>query len=531
METVPEFLQNAARDLETHLKEIISGEELSDVFTIELILEQSEKLIEELDNNEEGYIISSNGTRIDSSGKINIILKGITFRSLMYACYGLLHHLGVRWYFPGEKYSLTREIEEILGILRSEMNLISIPAFKKRGIIIYRNNSLFDDWLRYSVRTRMNYIVLHSENGLQLAEQIYQEYGLYLSLEEHIFDKKVCPYNVEAFSKAYKKVKHKLQLIPPNPDTDEKELYFWLADTVIRDCSCSKHQGWNAAEVHLDLVNHLIEKLNKENQTIKFSWLAYMGSFKPIRKLEPHPNVILEIAPMHRCFNHSIKDSDCMLNWKKVLNPIERLKELFSPKNKQVLGYWLDSSLFGRQEYLVGGWASEKERGRIPHIPYIMQNDIRYYYNSDFKNILTFAVNLDRNYINTYTSPIISLYPLLCWNPDIDVKQELKKFNHYYLGLPRSYPLFLRNEQIDPKEISLNELRIFYADWNELISYIKYHSEKIKQNLEDKAYQRRIPRLLKEYKELNRLRKRYLLGRIMGYLWQKGLQILELLFS
>lgn len=531
IETIPKFLQNAARDFENHLIEIFSGQELLDVPTIELVLEQSEKITKKLHNNKEGFIISSNKKRTDSRDTINFILKGLTARSLMYACYGLLHHLGIRWYFPGDNYTLTREIEDVLEILCSEIHLISIPAFKKRGIVIYRTNDLFDEWLKYSMRTRMNYIVLHSEDGLELSDQIYHQYGLYLSLEEHIFDKKICSNNSARFSKAYTKVKRKLHKIPSNPDTNEKELYFWLADTIIRRCSCSKHQEWNAAEVHLDFVNHLIEKLNRENPKIKFSWLAYMGSFKAIRKLKPHPNIILEIAPMHRCFNHSIKDPDCLLNWKKVLTPINQLKELFPPENRQVLGYWLDPSLFGRQEYLIGGWAREKERGRVPHIPFIMQEDIQFYHNNDFKNILTFAVNLDRKYCNTYTSPLIPLYPLLCWNPESDIEKELKKFNHYYLGLTRSYPLFLKNEKIDPKEVSLKELRAFYFQWNGLISYIKQNSGKIRRNLGDKLYQRRVSQLLKEYRELNRLRKRYVQGKIMGYLWQKGLRILELLLS
>lgn len=530
-EPIPEFLQLAIRDFKKSLNELIAQEQILDCVNIDLILDQSEKIKNTLKGNSEGYIIFSEGYLNQNGKDLHIYLKSISYRGLMYGLYGFLYELGIRWYFPGEKYILTKEYSTFKKILLSGMNIKTIPAFKKRGIVIYNNNSFFTEWLRFSIRNRMNHIALHSEEGLGKSEQIYENYGLNLSLEEHLFDNRVCAYKSEDFSRAYKKVKQKMEKIPHNPHQDEKELYFWLADTVIRNCSCSQHQGWNSGEVYLDLVNHLLQKLNEDHKNYKFSWLAYLGSFKPIRNLEPLPNVILEIAPMHRCFNHSINDSKCEINLNKVFKPIEKLKNRFKPENRQILGYWLDSSLFGREEYLLGGWATQKERGRIPHIPFVMKKDFQYYYRNNFKNILSFAVNLDKEYFETFTSPMVFLYTLLAWDPNIKIEEELKNFNQYYLGLPRTYPFYLKDEYIDPKEIRLNELRTFLSQWNELMDYIKKNHQKIQEKLGKAPYFKRIGRLILEFHKLDNFREKYLMGRLMGYIWQNGLKILEQLFS
>lgn len=528
---IPKYLEIGIEDFENHLLELISNKDLLDSLNINLIQDSSDKVRDKLNENKEGYMINSSGISSDTNEKLSINIKSLKHRGLLYGCYGFLHYLGVRWYFPGERFVLNDDYENFLRKLTSELNICSIPAFKKRGVVIFRENTLFNEWLKYLVRNRMNYIVLHSEEGLQEAEHIYNHFGLFISLEEHLFDNKACPYNPKEFKTAYQKVTRKLEKIPVNPDTTKKELYFWLADTVIRSCSCSQHEGWNAGEVHLDLVNHLLRKLNEKNSSIKFSWLAYMGSFEPIRNPEPHKNAILEIAPMHRCFSHSIIDPNCTLNQKKVLSPIEQLKGHFKPENRQVLGYWLDSSLFGRQEYLIGGWANKKEWGRIPHIPFIMQDDIQYYKKNKFERILTFAVNLGKKYIESYTSPMVHLYPLLCWNPATNITEELQRFNFYYLNLPQTSSFFLKEDKLDPKEMSLKQLRAFYKKWNDFMGYLNHNYSDIKQKLGKNDFKKRMNRLIVEYKKINLLKRRYVFGKLMGHLWQKGLEILNLLLT
>ncbi|MBD3228691.1 MAG: hypothetical protein GF329_10950, partial [Candidatus Lokiarchaeota archaeon] len=173
-EIIPEFLQLAIRDFKKTLNELISEEQILECVDIDLILDKSEKIKNTLKGNSEGYIISSEGYINQDREDLHIYLKSISYRGLMYGLYGFLYELGIRWYFPGEKYILTKDHGAFKKILLSKVDIKTIPVFKKRGIVIYNNNSFFTEWLRFSIRNRMNHIALHSEEGLEKSEQIYE---------------------------------------------------------------------------------------------------------------------------------------------------------------------------------------------------------------------------------------------------------------------------------------------------------------------------------------------------------------------
>ena len=104
----------------------------------------------------EGYRLRT--SRHGDSWQADIIAEGRV--GVLYACYDLLHRLGVRWLSPGADGEIVPERE-----LRTVpiMDVSERPAFHLRGFHAWENRGT-DDFLLWMARNRLNYWCVQQEN-------------------------------------------------------------------------------------------------------------------------------------------------------------------------------------------------------------------------------------------------------------------------------------------------------------------------------------------------------------------------------
>ncbi|MBD3352513.1 MAG: DUF4838 domain-containing protein, partial [Candidatus Lokiarchaeota archaeon] len=511
----PKFLSYPKQDLEGCLeylfKDLQGSKIINIILDIDKNLQQNSKIFDILLN-------------LDGNEQIDCYITGLNPQKLMEGCYTLLYRLGIRWYFPCESCYFLRSYKKFpidlfaKNGVDNRTHIIENPSFNKRGVVLFDNNDIYEDWLKFLIRNRMNYIGLHSEQGLEKAKTIIENFGINVSLEKHVFKRKICSQDRQEFEQAIENINKLLPRIPESHYSrlkNIKELYLWLADSMIKKCKCDRHKAMSASETYLDFVNHAIKSINQsmETVTINMCYLAYLGSFEKVEKIRPNSNVILEIAPIHRCFSHNLYDSNCKINKIEVSSVIKSLCEVFKDNDKQVLGYWLDSSLFGRFEFQAFGWALKYNQGRIPHIPFIMQEDLKFYKEHKVDSIMTFAAGINSQYLAKFTSPMIFLFTELLWNVKLDLKTEMADFCRYYLKMPDFLQQFNQDERIDPKDLSRAEFKKFITSWEtkkkDLIRKRKGRQYQINDKILDK--------LIEEANFIQRWRKRYFLTKIFSY--------------
>lgn len=195
----------------------------------------------------------------------------------------------------------------------------------------------------------------------------------------------------------------------------------------------------------MTFINYMLPLIREHKPNAKLAFLAYGDTWKRPNKVKPLTGVFLELAPVHRCFSHAITDSNCQINQENIFLVIEGFLESFNPKDAQVLGYWLDSSLFGRGRL-------RELQGRLPQFAHIIKEDFQYYLKKGIRAIKTFVVGLDREYFSRYISPTVFLYPMLLWNHQLDLELEIRNFCENYFGDASLSVLFDLRERLDPRD-------------------------------------------------------------------------------
>ncbi|MHA1734278.1 MAG: hypothetical protein ACTSU5_20255 [Promethearchaeota archaeon] len=459
----PPFLERTRDDLEEHLARLCVGQDFNGDVDVHLAVRREVPGVYSPD----GYAVR--GGR--AARGVSVEVASPTERGLMFGCYGLLHLLGVRWYFPGEGATTVRVNGALptgdLGALLVESN----PAFSKRGVVLRGTNDLFEEWLLFSARNRLNCVAVHSDGWLGGAAELRERYGVDITQEKHLWGRDACWRDAGRFERYYRALREKVARLPPASGPHSGWLFYWMADEAARRCRCDAHRGWRAGEVYLDLVNHLQERLERDAgsgdgvESHRLCYLAYWGSWTRLSRVAPNPRAVLELAPMHRCFSHGLRDPACRHNRGRVRGTLEHLVGLFGAENAQYLGYWLDSSLFGRQEFGAAGWKGAAGRGRIPNNPGVMRDDLRYLRQLGVPAVMTFAVGVDRRYLDAYTSPQLFLYPLLAWNPDADAGAAVAEFCESYLLDPSLSRPFVADELSDPKDARRGDYYGFIDAW------------------------------------------------------------------
>ena len=441
--------------------------------------------------------LSDDGFIIRGIGEMLLIL-GKTSRATLFGVYHYLQLLGVRWYFPGEENEYVPKREDIVI---EGLDVKESPAFVKRGIVIDFDNTAICDWIDFMAKVKLNTLALHVQdisimptrtvdqikNRPEFLNQILAllaKRGLDFNLETHFFGSKFCSVDQNELEISKKRLKEFLELVP----SEINDFFLWPADRPLIHCDCEQDRNLSLSDQVLIFTNRMLQVIREARPGARLAFIQYFSTWEPPIKVKPLDGIFLEIAPIHQCFSHAICDPVCDINKNIVTPQIEEALKIFNPKEAQVLGYWLDSSLFGRSEF-------KDLLGRLPQFGGIMKQELNYYFKKGIRAITTFVVGLDKDYFSSFTSPTIFLYAQLLWDPQADLEPELLLFCKNFYGRSELAPIFELYERLDPKDFPQEYLSSAYVD--KISSFIEL-TRKALMETESTVIQMRLKRLLRE---------------------------------
>jgi hypothetical protein len=140
---------------------------------------------------------------------------------------------------------------------------------------------------------------------------------------------------------------------------------------------------------------------------------------------------------MFQSFGAAIDDPRSAAN-AEYRNDFEALVRLFGGARTQVLGYWLDDTLFSRTHYV-----------KLPYVPKALKGDLAYYHRMGVPAVTTFGVITGRDYFASHVSPAVFLYPKLLWNVDAEPRALMREFCRDYLRSESAMEIFDHLEKAD----------------------------------------------------------------------------------
>jgi len=427
--------------------------------------------LEELHN--DGFVIRNVGS--------DLVIQGKMPRATLYGVYDYLKMLGARWYFPGKEHEFVPKRREII---LKEIDLVEAPDIDHRSIVISFENSAFQDWVDFAAKSKLSAIHSISDQNIEQMPSCLASRGLEPGLRRHFYGG---TYSTDDRDEIERNGSLMLDYIRGLPD-ELNDFFLWPADIPLelRDGEES-----SIFDVILAFTNEMLKTLRTLKPAARMSFLAYWSTWGVPKVSRPVDGVFLEMAPMFRCFAHSIVDPVCSINSKEILPVIEELLQVFDPGESHVLGYWLDASLFGRSRY-------EALAGRLPQMGEIIKRDLEYYKSKGIYGISTFAVRLNKDYFSRFASPTIFQYPALLWDVKADVESELPSFCQNYYGDSSLAQVFQMNEQMEPKDPD-------FVNWETLadgFSKAKLIAEEIAKSATDDAHILRLDRLTGELEHM-----------------------------
>ena len=166
--------------------------------------------------------------------------------------------------------------------------------------------------------------------------------------------------------------------------------FYWMTDNGEK-CNCSKCKHLSSTDQALIVENAIVRALRTEiDPNATLAHLAYQNTMDPPQFVKPDPNLFLEFAPFERWCVKGVPRRDPLTEGGLWLEKLDRLLEVFPVATSQVLEYWLDASLFSC-------W--RKPLVRIPWDAARTRDEIAAYRKRGIRNITTFAVNVDDDYI------------------------------------------------------------------------------------------------------------------------------------
>ena len=169
--------------------------------------------------------------------------------------------------------------------------------------------------------------------------------------------------------------------------------FFYWGDDGAPWCRCQKCVPFNDSEQALLFENHLIGKLRKKWPGAQLAHLAYARTIEPPKKIEPHPGVFLEYAPIHRRYDLPYERQT---NEKDRLDLLSQNLEVFPKNTAQVLEYWMDVSRFSH-------WI--RPAVKLPWHREAFEADVQTYRRLGIRNATSFGVFIDSDYISRFGEP------------------------------------------------------------------------------------------------------------------------------
>lgn len=181
-----------------------------------------------------------------------------------------------------------------------------------------------------------------------------------------------------------------------NPSTSNR-YFFWLDDGGAK-CFCPLCKPYSDSDQALIIENAMIKALRKRNPAATLAHLAYQRTIKAPETVKPEEGIFLQFAPFQRTWDYPISDPNAQragMNIKNgdYLQHLDANLAVFPVESAEILEYWLDVSLYS-------DW--KKPAVKLPWKRDIFLKDIAVYAKRGIRNIVTFAVYIDREYEKNY---------------------------------------------------------------------------------------------------------------------------------
>ncbi|MBE6607316.1 MAG: DUF4838 domain-containing protein [Ruminococcaceae bacterium] len=165
--------------------------------------------------------------------------------------------------------------------------------------------------------------------------------------------------------------------------------YLWTDDAIDAWCHCEKCKDISPSDQNLRIVKSILKGLRRYDPEAELSYLAYHNTVTP--PTEPiTEGIFVEYAPIHRDMFTPVTEGENQTH----AENIEKLLEVFDPKNAEILEYWLDVSFYTK-------W------GRLPliKVPYhenVLSADFDFYSSLGVRAIKTFGAFMNESYLEEY---------------------------------------------------------------------------------------------------------------------------------
>lgn len=178
--------------------------------------------------------------------------------------------------------------------------------------------------------------------------------------------------------------------------------YFYWIDDGRPMCHCNQCIVYSDSEQALIVENRIMKALRAIDPKARLAHLAYLNTMVPPVKVKPEPGIFLEFAPIQRSWEQSLSvlnarvektDNDPVPTHGQLLELLDQNLKVFGKENAQVLEYWLDVSLFSK-------W--KKPAVKLPWNEEVFRKDIDVYAKRGIRNITSFAVYIDDDYLKKY---------------------------------------------------------------------------------------------------------------------------------
>jgi hypothetical protein len=376
-------------------------------------------------------MLSGDGYHLRSYSN-GVALISPTSRGLLYAAYGLLKHLGARWYFPGPTGEI---IPHVSAIKVDGLDVTSMPVIAQRGVLLRGTDRYYPEWVDFAPKIGLNAFCVETQQGIHRLPRLASGRGLHLRLRRHFYSATFCSQDERTLHWQETLSKGCVMSVPKDIDS----IHLRPADSFGARCLCSVDEDYSLADQVLRFTNRMAKAVRDVRPDLEVPYVAYQSTWCPPPSIEPAVGVTLSMGVIHRCFNHAIDDPTCSINASyKYQQPmghfeygvrpiIEELLNKFDPTKCFLVDYVVDSSLFAR--HIMTPW-----RGRLPNNGGIVQRDIQYYHSVGIPSIWSFVIFVDDRYMQRFASPLIYQWGDLLWNPKVDLRAGLRDFCLHYLG-------------------------------------------------------------------------------------------------
>lgn len=175
----------------------------------------------------------------------------------------------------------------------------------------------------------------------------------------------------------------------------EHRFYFWLDDLKDVQCHCPSCRKLSPSDQQLLVINTFADELRKVYPDATIAYLAYENCLPCPTQIQPHEGVFLEYADIVRARNMHIREANALHE------NIHKSLAYFGKKNSRILEYWYDNSFFSKWKKPPVAFTPDNNA---------IKDDVNWYLQTGFENIVSFACFLGEDYEALYGEPDISAF-------------------------------------------------------------------------------------------------------------------------